>query len=245
MTKNTARMLGALAAALCVAYFYFDKLSHAQCPGAVFVEFHPPLVEAGRYRVRLSFEGQTRPCEFQVPLPLSGTVDTSSCHLNLALKTRSRANETAITGLAVGAAPKALDLKITRDTEDIYDAHILPRYSPYPTRREDDKRFCGPQARAQPTCIANSSGCTPFTTNCDGPEDCPKPRVCCASPEWGREYGAKSATECAPSRRNCLDRLALVACHADTDCPSDMHCAAEPVRREFRTPFAVCQYKTK
>lgn len=240
MSKTTAQLLGAIAALLVMSFVMWQRFRPAPCPGGVVVELHPPLTEPGPYRFRLLLDQAEKPCEFEVPLPVAKGVDTSSCKMAVALKTAKRGVHESIVGLTFAAHPERLKFTVLRAGEKIYDATLTPRYSPYEIRREDDKRFCGEQAFLSPKCLANSSECAPFPLSCDGPEDCGEHKVCCASPEWGREFGKHAASECS-TRSACLNSLAHIACHEDGDCPKDMRCDDLSLRADFKPSLTACR----
>jgi hypothetical protein len=170
---------------------------------------------------------------------VTGAVDTKHCGLTMELKTLTQGEHSVIAGLTVGASPKRFQFQVKRNGESIYDARLEPVYTPYPTRREDHKRFCGEQAFVKPECERGSPECAPFATPCSGPEGCEKPKVCCLSPEWGRDYGVKAASECGFTR-GCLDRFARIACHTDLDCPKDMACNDTTLMNEFKPGVTAC-----
>ena len=232
-------MLGALAAVVFMGWLFYTKLVPS-CPGAVFVEFHPPLSEPGPFHFRLRLDDIKDVCEFDVPLPVPERVDTSHCKMAVALKTLNRGKHASVAGLTFAAAPKHFALKVSRAGEALYDTALDPHYSPYPTKREENKRFCGEQAFVQPACVRGSSECAPFATSCDGPEDCDKHQVCCGSPESARDYGKALASECS-SRRRCQERYGHVGCHVDSDCAADERCGDDGASAEFKPPLLACQ----
>ncbi|MGC4092562.1 MAG: hypothetical protein QM756_32720 [Polyangiaceae bacterium] len=240
MSKSSAQVLGALAAVVFMGWLFWVKLAPARCPGGVFVEFHPPLSEPGPFQFRLALEGAQAPCTFDVPLPLPARVDTSHCGMAVELKTLNSGKHASIAGLTFAAAPKVFSLEVRRNGEKLYDSKVTPHYSPYPTKREENKRFCGEQAFVQPACLRGSSECAPFRSACDGPEDCDKHQVCCASPESAREYGKSASSECS-SRRRCVERYGHIGCHADADCAADERCAADTTTADFEPPLLFCQ----
>jgi hypothetical protein len=238
VTKETAQKLGAVAALLAMGFTFWERFRPPPCTGGLFIELHPPLSEPGPYQFQVTLDTGAPPCKFEVPLPVKGAVDTKHCGLTMELKTLTRGEHTAIVGLAVGASPRRFQFQVKRSGEAIYDARLEPKYTPYPTKREDHKRFCGEQAFVKPDCVRGSSECAPFAAACTGPEGCVKPKVCCLSPEWGRDYGVKAASECG-FRRGCLDRFARIACHEDADCPEDMACSDGALRGEFKPAVIV------
>jgi len=236
-------MLGAIAALMAMSFTIWERFRPPPCTGGLFIELHPPLSEPGPYQFQVTLDTGAPPCKFEVPLPIKGVVDTKHCGLTLEMKTLTQGEHTSIVGLAVGAAPKRFRFQVKRGGESIYDARLEPKYTPYPTRREDNKRFCGEQAFVKPECVRGSSQCAPFVAACSGPEACTKPKVCCLSPEWGRDYGVKAASECG-SPRSCLDRFARIACHADADCPKDMACNDTTLKNDFSPQVTACGPKS-
>ncbi len=240
---NTPQLLGAAAAVVLVGgWVAWERLRPAPCSGGVFIEFHPPLEELGRYHFRLSLEGADKPCEFEVPLPLPlpAAAQKPPCHMALDLRTTNESGKVRITGLTFGASPKRFALQVKHDSELVYDTSITPTYTPYPMKREESKRFCGEQAFVKPACLRGSSACTPFAATCGPEAPCPKKKVCCASPEWGMDYGPLAATDCSSERR-CLDRLGHIVCRSDADCPKDMACEDASMRGEYKPPLMMCQ----
>jgi hypothetical protein len=231
-------VLGALAAVIFMVWLFVTKLSPS-CPGGVFVEFHPPLSEPGPFHFSLRLDDSKEACEFDVPLPPQ-RVDTSHCKMAVELRTLNRGTHASISGLNFAASPKRFALKVTRAGEALYDGEVSPHYSPYPTKREENKRFCGEQAFVQPKCVRGSSECAPFPTSCDGPEDCDKHQVCCGSPESARDYGKTLATECV-GRRRCLERYGHIGCHNDADCAADESCGDDGSSAEFKPPLLACK----
>ena len=236
---RAAQALGGLCAVLVVGgWFLVSRFAPKPCPGGVTLEFHPPLNAPGKYRFKLGL-GEEQPCEFELRLPFEGEPDKKGCRLTLALTTKTRGKLASISALTFAAHPDEFQLKVTRDKETLYDATLTPHYAPYETLRSEDKRFCGERARLEPTCVRGSSQCGPYPASCDGPEDCQEKAVCCATPEWGREYGVQFATECT-SKSSCLARLAHIACHTDQDCPKDMRCAEESLASEYQSRLVGC-----
>ena len=241
MTKTRAELLGALAAVLLVGgWVLWKKLAPRPCTGAVFIDFAPPLPAPGPYRFRLRLDAAATRCEFEVPFPDPGAVSTASCQMRIELSTRGRGPDSSITGLAVGAHPKRLRLEVRRGSELVYDADLQPDYSAYPTTREESKRMCGSRASLVPDCIRNTSVCLPFRPACDGPEDCPPRKRCCASVDQGRRYGAPAAATCEFESR-CAERFGLIACHASGDCPSDAPCRPAPFGADFAPALLTCE----
>jgi hypothetical protein len=241
--KNKAHLLGAVLGVTAMTGFVaWQRSRPATCTGGVTIELEPPLSLPGTYEFELLIDGIRQPCVFKVPFPIHGRVDTSTCGLIVQLRTRVQGDDTKIVGLTIGASPDALHFRVRRGGELLYDAPITPTYGPYETPREESRLFCGERALVAPPCVRGSSACAPYPPSCDGPEDCPNGKACCASPEWGREYGPAAATECSSSRR-CLDRFGLVACHGDADCPLEMTCNDTSVSKDFTRPITVCQPK--
>jgi hypothetical protein len=240
---NTPQLMGAACAVLVVGgWVAWERLRPPPCPGGVFLEFHPPLSEPGPYHFRVALAGAEKPCEFDVPLPVKEAINTAPCHMALDLKTRSQAGKVSILGLTFGASPQRLTLQVKRNGELLYDTPIVPHYTPYPMRREENKRFCGEQAFVEPACVRGSSACAPFPVSCGAEAKCPAKKVCCVSPEWGKDYGPLAASECS-SRQGCFDRLGHIACHADSECPSDMVCDDTSMQNEFTPALTVCRQK--
>ncbi len=241
MKKVVARLLGALLALLLAAGFVaYRRLRPPPCTGGVYIELRPPLPEPGRYRFRVELDGGERLCEFDAAA--DGSAKKLDCKMPLELATRVQENAHSIVGLTIGAAPERLRLQVKQGNQAIYDSELSPKYTPWAIRREDSKHFCGDRALLQPQCLRGSPQCAPYPARCDGPEDCPTGQVCCASAEWAREYGVYAATECS-SQRNCLDRFARIACHADADCPSGAPCNDATLRGEFAPPLTACAAK--
>jgi hypothetical protein len=239
--RNKAHLLGAVfGVTVMTGFLLWRETRPAPCTGGVTVELRPPLSAPGRYRFELRLDGIEQPCVFDVPWPVRGRVDTSTCGLVVELRTRVQGEQGSITGLTVGASPDALSFRVERSGEVLYDTPITPKYGPYETPRSESRLFCGERAIATADCRRGSSACAPYEPTCDGPEDCASSKACCASPEWGREYGPAAATQCSSARR-CFDRFGLVACHADADCPKDMTCSDTSLAKEFKRPITVCQ----
>lgn len=233
--------LGAIAGIVVAAGFVlWQRLRPAPCTGGVFLELRPPLSEAGPYQVKFLLEGGPAVCEFELALPVRGSVDKTRCRFPLKIETRVQEGVTSLVGLALGASPDELTFQLKRGADVIYDTVLEPRYSPYEIRREDERSFCGDRAFVRPACRRGSPECLPFPANCDGPEDCAEGRVCCANPDQGREYGAKVATECR-FRRGCLDGFGVIACHGDAECPSDMSCDDAAIGRDFSPALRGCR----
>jgi hypothetical protein len=192
----------------------------------------------GPYHVR--FELDDERCEFDVSLPISGSVDKRACPKPLELETRVQDGKTSLVGVAVGATPDHVRFVVQRGRAVLYDTSTEPSYSPYAVRREDEKKFCGDRAFLKPECRPGSPGCAPYPAACDGPEDCSGGKSCCLAPDQAKEYGAAVATECA-SRRRCLDSFGALACHTDAECPPDMACSDRSLEKYYRTPVLACQ----
>jgi len=229
-------------AALAIVWVISLRTREKPCPGAVTLEFHPPLTERGRYRIELGWEGAP-PCRFQVDLPLTGMAngrDKSGCGMAMELKTQVQGGQVSLAGLTFAAAPSHLRLQVKRDAELIYDTPLEPRFAPYATTRVEDKHFCGDRALVLPRCLRGSSACVPFATRCTGPKDCGSTQVCCLTPEWGRDFGPLAASECTSERR-CLAHLGRVGCQVDSDCLPGMQCSDSSLAAEFSTPVLVCR----
>lgn len=241
MTPGRAKVLGAIAAVLAASlWMLVSRFRDAPCSGAIFFEFHPPLSGQGRYVIDVDLDRGDKRCEIELGLPLTGQPDKSRCPMTLELKTQGERAATQLVGFAVGAAPEQVALSVRKGNEVLYETKLEPSYSPYSVEREPGGRFCGDRAFVQPACIRGTSECWPFVTNCDGPEDCNRGRVCCVDPEWGADYGSSTATECTSSSR-CLSRMAQLACHEDAHCPSEMKCTHAPFADQFRGALSVCR----
>ena len=227
-------------AALAIGGVVWLRTRAKPCPGAVTLEFHPPLADPGRYLFRLTGP-ELKPCEFAISLPLSGTAEApSGCGMARELRTQVRDGQVTINELTFAAAPEHLALQVRRDQELIYDLALTPQYAPYPTARAENKRFCGDRARVVPTCLRGSSECEPFPTRCTGPEGCTQGQSCCLTPEWGRDFGPRAASECA-SKSSCFAHFGQLACHADADCPKDLHCTKGTLAASFSAAVLTCQ----
>lgn len=240
MTPWTAQRLGGIVgAALAIAGVLWLRTRAAPCPGAVTLEFHPPLADPGSYRFRIIGPG-LGPCEFSVSLPQTASLPgASSCGMARELRTQVRGGQVSISELTFASAPEHFTLQVKRDGEPIYDSVLQPKYAPYPTLRAENKHFCGDRARIVPACLRGSSECPPFPTSCVGPEGCGGGQACCLTPDWGRDYGPRAASECA-SRSSCFAHFGQLACHEDGDCPADLRCAASRVAAEFSRPILTC-----
>ena len=212
------------------------------CPGAVTLEFHPPLSDPGRYQVQISWDG-TKPCQFTVELPLDARAKDGAktgCGMALQLRTQVQDGQASISGLTFAAAPEHFRLQVKRDAEPIYDTRLEPKFAPYPTTRAEDKHFCGERALLLPACLRGSSACAPFPARCTGPQECGGKQACCLTPEWGRDFGPHAASECTSTNR-CLAHLGHLGCHSDGDCPSGMRCADTSLAADYSKPILVCQ----
>ena len=240
MNKITvARWLGGLAGLAVVGgWIAYQKLRPTPCPGGVFVEFKPPLLAPGPYQFRLELDDGDKLCVFEATP--GGAARKIDCKRALEITSREQPSGQSIVGVAIAGDPERLRLAVKQGAAVVYDTMIEPTYAPYAVRREDDPRFCGDRAFVHPACRRGSPQCAPFAAACDGPEDCAAPKVCCASPEWGREYGVRAATECS-SQRDCLDRFARVACHADADCGDDSVCDDASLAADFSPPLKACR----
>ncbi|HET7544032.1 MAG TPA: hypothetical protein VFK05_29375 [Polyangiaceae bacterium] len=243
LSPSTAQRLGAIVgAALAITFVIWSRTRAKPCPGAVTLEFHPPLVERGSYHIQLSWPG-ANPCRFTVDLPLDAQAKDrgkTGCGMALELRTQVRDGRVSVAGLTFAAAPAQFGLQVKRDAEPIYDAQLEPKFAPYATTRAEDKHFCGERALVQAPCLRGSSACAPFPARCTGPQDCEAKRACCLTPEWGRDFGPLSASECTSSN-SCLSHLGHLACRDDNDCPSAMRCADASLAAEFSKPVLVCR----
>jgi hypothetical protein len=235
--------MGAIAGAmLAIAGVVWLRTRATPCPGAVTLEFHPPLTERGNYRIQLSWAGGN-PCQFSVALPLAegakGGAKTG-CGMAIELRTQVREGQASIQGLTFASAPEHFRLQVKRDLEAIYDTLLDPEFAPYPTTRAEDKHFCGERALVVPDCLRGSSACTPFPARCTGPQDCPSKQACCLTPEWGRDYGPRAASECS-NANSCLSHLGHLACLSDSDCPADMRCSDRSLAADYAQPVSACQ----
>ena len=239
--RSKAHLFGAVLGVTAMsAFVVWQRFRPAPCTGGVTVEFRPPLEAPGPYHFTLELEGIRQPCELEVPFPVRGRVDTTSCGHAVELRTRIQGEHAAIVGLTIGAAPETLRFRATRKGEVLYDAPVTPKYGPYETPREESRLFCGERALVAPPCVRGSSICAPYEPSCDGPEDCTGEKACCVDPALGKEYGPRATTDCS-SRRRCLDRFGAIACHTDEDCPSDMTCTDPSLAKDFKRPIVTCQ----
>jgi hypothetical protein len=238
----TAQRLGGIVGALlAVAGVVWLRTREPPCPGAVTLEFHPPLADAGRYRFELLGAGD-KPCSFAVTLPSSAKDDATDgvCGMARELRTQVRDGEVSIAALTFAAAPERFTLRVMRDDERIYDTLLVPKYAPYATLRAENKHFCGDRARVVPVCQRNTSECQPFPARCTGPDTCPHGQACCLTPEWGRDFGPRAASECS-TKSSCFAHFGQLACHSDQDCPSDLHCQTSAFAEEFSPSVLSCR----
>jgi len=229
-------------AALAIVGVIWIRTRATPCPGAVSLEFHPPLADRGSYRIQLSWEG-VKPCQFTVELPLDASAKGGAkpgCGMAIELRTQVQEGQVSLAGLTFAAAPARFKLQVKRDQEPIYDALLEPQFAPYPTSRAENKRFCGERALVLPPCLRGSSECAPFPARCAGPEDCAPKQACCLTPEWGREFGPRAASECS-SANSCLSHLGHLACHRDSDCPPGLRCGDNSLAADYSKPVSVCQ----
>ena len=236
--------MGAIVGAvLAIAFVVWIRTRATPCPGAVTLEFHPPLADPGSYHIQLSWEG-ANPCQFTVELPLAAEPKNRpkpGCGMALELRTQvQEGGQASISGLTFAAAPEHFRLQVKRGAEPIYDTPLEPHFAPYPTTRAENKHFCGERALVLPRCLRGSSECAPYPARCTGPQDCPAKQACCLTPEWGRDFGPLAASECS-STNSCLSHLGRLGCHADSDCPSGMRCGDTSLAAEFSKPVSVCQ----
>ena len=239
----TAQRLGAIVGAgLAIAGVIWLRTRATPCPGAVTLEFHPPLADRGSYHIELSWEGVSR-CALTVVLPLDPKQQTrgkSGCGMAVQLNTQVQGEQASIAGLTFAAAPARFSLQVKRDSEPIYDTLLEPKFAPYPILRAEDKHFCGERALVLPRCLRGSSECAPFPARCTGPAECQAKQACCVTPEWGRDFGPNAASECT-STNSCLAHLGRLACRVDDDCPNGMHCGDASLASDFSKPVLVCQ----
>ncbi|HEX3849741.1 MAG TPA: hypothetical protein VHW01_02175 [Polyangiaceae bacterium] len=237
----TAQRLGAIVgAALAVSFVVWLRTRAVPCPGAVTIEFHPPLADPGGYAFELKF-GNAKPCRSSVSLPeTAGSAPASNCGMARQLRTQVRDGQVSIAELSFAAAPERFHLRVTRNSETLYDLDLEPKYAPYPTTRADDKHFCGDRARVVPSCLRGSSACEPFPITCGAPEACTHTQYCCLTPDWGKDFGPKAASECA-SKNSCFAHFGHLLCTTDGDCPADMRCMASPVAHEFSPAPRTCE----
>ncbi|MEO8902067.1 MAG: hypothetical protein ABI488_09375 [Polyangiaceae bacterium] len=241
MSPWTAQRMGAVVgAALAVTGVVWLRVRKPPCPGAVSIEFHPPLADPGKYTFQLGL-GAPQPCEFSLALPHTGKpAPATGCGMARELRTQVRDGAVSITALSFAAAPERFHLRITRNAEPIYDLDLEPKYAPNETTRAEDKHFCGDRARVVPACVRGSSECEPFPSSCTGPEACVHGQLCCLTPEWGRDFGPHAASECA-SANSCLAHFGHIACHAESDCPTDLHCQTSTLAQGFTPALRTCE----
>jgi hypothetical protein len=239
----SAQRLGAMVgAALALAWVVWARTRATPCPGAVSIEFHPPLADRGQYDFSLAWD-DIPACRFTVTLPMPAAdkgAPESSCKAARELGTQVQDGRERITSLTFAAAPKRFHLRVKRNGELTYDTFIEPRYAPYETTRRENKHFCGERARVLPSCLRGSTECQPFQARCAAPQDCPAHRACCLTPEWGQDFGPESASECAVSER-CLEHFGHLGCHIDADCPAGMRCIGDSLAADFEPRVRVCE----
>jgi hypothetical protein len=236
---RAARWAGGISALVfAFGWWSYRKALPAPCPGGVFLELRPPLVSPEPYQFRLELDGGQRVCTFEAAP--GGKAHKSDCKMALEITSRQVGQQQSIVGVAIAGRPERLRLLVRRAGQAVYDALLTPEYSPFAVRRQDDQRFCGERAFVEPACLRGSADCAPYPAECDGPEDCSSPQLCCASAEWGREYGGRAATECS-LRRDCLDRFGHVACHSDADCGEGTSCRDASLAGDFRPPLTACR----
>jgi hypothetical protein len=239
----TAQRMGAIVgAALAITWVIYIRTRATPCPGAVTLEFHPPLADPGNYRIQLTWDGG-KPCELAVAVPLDGSAKDrakTGCGMALQLRTQVQDGKASISGLTFAAAPERFKLSVHRNGEAVYDTDVAPKYAPYETSRAEDRHFCGDRALVLPPCLRGSSECAPFPANCTGPEGCGPKQACCLTPEWGKDFGPKAASECS-SANGCFAHLGHLGCHLDADCPADMRCADASLSADFSPSVLVCQ----
>ncbi len=233
-------MGGIIGALLAVSWVVWSRVRAAPCPGAVTIEFHPPLADPGLYSFQLDL-GAPKPCQFSLALPQSGTpAAATGCGMARELRTQSRDGAVSVAALTFAAAPERFHFRLLRNAEPIYELDIEPKYAPYETARADDKHFCGERARVVPACVHGSSECEPFPSSCTGPDACARGQACCLTPEWGRDFGPRAASECAP-RNSCFAHFGHLACHADSDCPADFQCMDSALSHGFTPALRTCE----
>ena len=105
----TAQRLGAIVgAALAISWVIYIRTRAVPCPGAVTLEFHPPLADPGKYRIQLIGASATA-CDFTVALPLDGSAKEhakTGCGMALQLRTQVQDGQASISGLTFAAAPE-------------------------------------------------------------------------------------------------------------------------------------------
>jgi hypothetical protein len=227
-------------AALAVSFVVWLRTRATPCPGAVSIEFHPPLTDPGSYAFRLDL-GNAKPCSFAVSLPgAASSAPASNCGMARQLRTQMRDGQLSIAELSFAAAPERFHLRVTRNSQAIYDLDLEPKYAPYPTTRADDEHFCGDRARVVPPCLRGSSECEPFPVTCGAPQACAHSQFCCLTPDWGKDFGPQAASECA-SKNSCFSHFGHLVCGTDDDCPADMRCVASPLAAEFSPSLRTCE----
>jgi hypothetical protein len=238
----TAQRMGAIVgAALAVTWVIWMRTRTPPCPGAVTLEFHPPLGEAGRYRIELGRDG-AKPCALSFTIPLGSSAkgqEKTGCGMALELHTLLQGGSESVSGLTFAAAPPRFKLSVKRNEEAVYDTELEPKYAPYETTRAEDRHFCGDRALVLPACVRGSAECAPFPASCSGPEGCSKNQACCLTPEWARDFGPRAGSECT-SVNNCFAHLGHIGCHADADCPAGMACADHSLAADFSPTVSVC-----
>jgi hypothetical protein len=233
--------MGAIVGAiLAVTVVVWLRTRATPCPGAVSIEFHPPLADPGSYGFRLQW-ASAPPCELTVSVPQSSApTPARGCGMARQLRTQVRDGQVSIAELTFAAAPERFHLRVTRNSEALYDLDLEPKYAPYPTLRADDKHFCGDRARVVPGCLRGSSECEPFAIGCVGPASCARPELCCLTPDWGKDFGPRAASECA-TKNSCFSHFGHLVCRSDSDCPADLRCAPSPVASEFTPLVQTCE----
>ena len=233
--------MGAIVGAtLAVSGVVWLRVRKPPCPGAVTIEFHPPLADPGSYSFQLGL-GAPQPCEFSLALPQTAKPTAAQgCGMARELRTQVRDGAVSIAALSFAAAPEHFHLRVTRNAEPIYDLDLQPKYAPYETTRAEDKHFCGDRARVVPACLHGSSECEPFPSSCTGPEACSPRQTCCLTPDWGRDFGPRAASECA-SQNSCFAHFGHIACHADSDCPTDLRCTDSALAKGFTPALRTCE----
>lgn len=244
MLPWTAQRIGAIVgAALAVTWVIYMRTRATPCPGAVTLEFHPPLADPGTYQLQLSWPG-AKPCSLTLAVPLKPEAAKegarTGCGFALQLRTQVQAEQASISGLTFAAAPAHFRLSVRRNGEAVYDAELEPKYAPYETTRSEDHHFCGDRALVLPPCLRGSSECAPFPASCRGPSDCGPRQACCLTPEWSRDFGPKAGSECSSESR-CLAHLGHLGCRTDADCPKDMRCGDASLAADFSPAVLVCR----
>jgi hypothetical protein len=230
--------------ALAITWVVYIRTRATPCPGAVTLEFHPPLADPGSYRIQLSWDGG-KPCELTVAVPLASDSAVkdharTGCGMALQLHTQVQDGKASVSGLTFAAAPEHFKLQVKRNGEAVYDTDLTPKYAPYETRRAENAHFCGDRALVLPPCVRGSSECAPFPASCTSPADCGPKQACCLTPEWGRDFGPKAGSECT-SANGCFAHLGHLGCRTDSDCPADMRCGDKTIAADFSPSVLVCQ----